>query len=110
MFRKDHKDTDHVTISLRVLGRFARIVHEAAERNGQTAQDFMLEVVLTRAADDLGITLPPNAIKRPSMGEVGLAAKQLGISPEEFIQQAAREAAAALVSKHGSGTRKAVRA
>lgn len=93
MQRNDHKDFEFVTLSCRVFGKDARLVHRAAEKQNESAANYMRRIVLDWAASDLGVPAPTyTATERPSV-LIAEAAKKRGLTTREFLHQAAREIA-----------------
>lgn len=93
MQRNDHKDFEFVTLSCRVFGRDAKLVHRAAEAQRESAANYMRRVVLDHVAHELG--LPASTymtVERPAV-MIAEAAKKRGLTTREFMTQAAREVA-----------------
>lgn len=93
MQRNDHKDFEFVTLSCRVFGRDAKLVHRAAEAQRESAANYMRRIVLDHVAHELGLPASTyTATERPSV-VIAEAAKKRGITTREFMAQAAREVA-----------------
>lgn len=128
--RKQHHENEQITVGFKASGKQAAIVHEAADKHGESASRYMKRILLEWAAADLG--LPKSAIADdPAPAELRAAVSQAaalaGVSSREWMLRAAGEVARAALAEQSkapartaptmrppaprpiSGTRRAVR-
>lgn len=81
-----------VNLSFRVSGEHARLVHAAAALHKESASAFMRRVILEWSAAEL--KQDPPDLSEYTGDIISNAAKQMGVSVQEFMKIAARESAA----------------
>lgn len=81
-----------VNLNFRVTGEHAHMVHEAAASRQESAAQFMRTFILEWSAMVLGKPAPD--LSEYSGDIIATAAKKLGMTPKEFADRAAKEAAA----------------
>jgi len=92
--RPDPNDFEMMTLSFRVLGRWHKVVHAAAQRMNLSADQYMRRVVIDWACSDMGIPAPDHSALVAGPGQVAKAAAIAGMSVKDFTAHAVREAAA----------------
>lgn len=82
---------EYITLSFRVVGKVAKLVHQAAAKHEVSTAHYMRDLVIPAVCAELGVPVPDyNAVSAASIAE--LAAAQ-GITVQEFTARAVRELA-----------------
>ena len=82
-------DYDFTTVSFRCYVKHAKLISQAATKADQSVADYVRSLSLQWAASDLGVPAP--AVSTPGQIEDAIqrAAKQRGLSKQEYYQQLA---------------------